>query len=105
MRYLRNLVATSLSASLLASCGGAKIFTPVMSPAAPVSEASQDDSAANVYAAGVKIAPDFRDLGRAPGSLRMRLCFVLRFKVVRSFQNRTVSVGSPVGWPLAKALK
>jgi kumamolisin len=71
-RYRRGTVLASISALVLAACGAQSVFPPsVVAPAAvPVS----------YYAAGVKVAPDFRELGRAPDALPVRLTVALRYR-------------------------
>jgi subtilase family serine protease len=52
--------------------------TPLTS--APVAAPLSAASGSNRYAAGVKNTSDFRDLGRAPGSLQVRLTLTLRYQ-------------------------
>jgi subtilase family serine protease len=79
MKNFRGFAALSLSAGVLVACGGSGgVFSqglPVVPFALPW-EAPGDIP----YAAGVRIAPDFRDLGRARRSLQVRLSVMLRYQ-------------------------
>ncbi|HEY6327539.1 MAG TPA: S53 family peptidase [Candidatus Cybelea sp.] len=75
MKRFYAFAAASLGAALLAGCGGrAFVSTP---PIAATSYSASDD---DVYAAVVKTTPDFRDLGRAPGSTKVQLSVMLRYQ-------------------------
>jgi subtilase family serine protease len=76
MKNRSGVVLLAASAALFAACGGhGNGFSPsLVSPleSAPLTPA--------VYAAGVKIAPDFSDFGRAPATLAVRLSVTLRYQ-------------------------
>jgi subtilase family serine protease len=79
MKGFYNLIGASLSTALLVSCAGNgnSALAPV-SIAPPL--AKTQDAASNIYAAGVKDTPEFRDFGRAPASLEVRLTVMLRYQ-------------------------
>jgi kumamolisin len=76
---LRN--AAILPLAFLAACsssnGGATPAPPL--PPAPFA-AHHEPAIDDTYAADVKVAPDFKDLGRAPRSLEVKLSIVLRYR-------------------------
>lgn len=75
MKRFHVFAAASLGAVLLSACGGsAFVSSPPIT--ATSSSASDDDG----YAATVKTAPDFRDLGHAPSSTKIRLSVMLRYQ-------------------------
>jgi kumamolisin len=77
MRNSYGLAAAGVSLALLTACGGSGLspFAPafVGPPAAPPTDSE-------LYAAGVKVTPDFRDFGHASASLPMRLSVTLRYR-------------------------
>ncbi len=83
MKIVRILAGASLSAALLPACGGGSTALVPPSPisaGAPSFAASRDATDGNLYAAGVKSTPDFRDLGHAPGATKVRLSVMLRYQ-------------------------
>lgn len=75
MIRLSRLIGASLSVALLASCSNITGFSPMTPLTATESVAASDG-----YAAGVKVAPDFRDFGHAPPSLQVRLAVTLAYQ-------------------------
>ena len=79
MKRIYRAPSAIVALAFITACGGNGRMIPASPPSAPFAtqpEATIDDS----YAAGVKDAPDFRDLGRAPRSLKVRLSVMLRYQ-------------------------
>jgi subtilase family serine protease len=81
VKSLSRLIGANLGAALLASCSsgsGSSSFEPIS--VAPPPTITKRASVSNTYAAGVRVAPDFRDLGHAPPSLQISLTVMLRYR-------------------------
>jgi subtilase family serine protease len=74
VRYCFGAALAGASVVFLMACGAQNGFAP------PNVAPATAQAAASYYAAGVKIAPDFHDLGRAPDSLPVRLTVTLRYR-------------------------
>lgn len=80
MKNARSLAGAALAAMLMASCAGRGFAPSTTLSIAPPPTSPGAATDGDLYTGGVKVTPDFRDLGRAPGSTTVRLSIMLRYR-------------------------